>query len=160
MRFSAKAEYGIWALTELALNEGRGPLQVRTISRRHHIPLRFLEQVMSVLKNAGLVESIRGAQGGYILSRPPEEISLAEIIETIDGPLSPMICISEGQEKGQGQEDDRQCLQPSEPPRCVLKGVWSDVRKAILGVLGAVSLQELCDRYRLTEQKKNVMFHI
>ncbi|MBI1824295.1 MAG: Rrf2 family transcriptional regulator, partial [Nitrospirae bacterium] len=104
MRFSAKAEYGVWALLELALNEGRGPLQVRTISKRHQIPLRFLEQVMSVLKNGGFVESIRGAQGGYLLARSPKEITLAEIVQSIEGSLSPMICISEG--------EDKQCLQP------------------------------------------------
>lgn len=152
MRFSAKAEYGIWALLELALHEGRGPLQVRAISKKHHIPLRFLEQVMSALKNGGLVESIRGAQGGYILSRPPKEITLGEIVQNIEGPLSPMICISEG--------DESQCLQPTEPPGCVLKEVWSDVRSAILSVLNRQTLQDLSERYRASEQRTRVMFHI
>ncbi|MBI1821179.1 MAG: Rrf2 family transcriptional regulator [Nitrospirae bacterium] len=152
MRFSAKAEYGIWALLELALNEGRGPLQVRAISKRHHIPLRFLEQVMSVLKNSGFVESIRGAQGGYILARSPKEITLGQIVQSIEGTLSPMICITEG--------DDQQCLQPVEPPHCVLKGVWKEVRSAILSVLDRLTLQELSERYRAVEQKTNMMFHI
>ncbi|HXN05634.1 MAG TPA: Rrf2 family transcriptional regulator [Nitrospiria bacterium] len=152
MRFSAKVEYGIWALMELALHEGRGPLQVRAISKRHHIPLRFLEQVMAVLKNGGFVDSIRGAQGGYVLSRPPKEIRLAEVVQSIEGPVSPMICIAEG--------DDRQCLQPSEPPGCVLKGVWSEVQSAILKVLEGLTLQALCERQRLSDQKSNVMFHI
>ncbi|MBI3605121.1 MAG: Rrf2 family transcriptional regulator [Nitrospirae bacterium] len=152
MRFSAKAEYGVWALLELALNEGRGPLQVRSISKKHHIPLRFLEQVMSVLKNGGLVESIRGAQGGYILARLPKEITLEEIVQCIEGPLSPMICITGG--------DDKQCLQPAEPPSCILKGVWQEVRQAILSVLERITLQELTERYRAAEQKTSMMFHI
>ncbi|MBI3595503.1 MAG: Rrf2 family transcriptional regulator [Nitrospirae bacterium] len=152
MRFSAKAEYGVWALLELALNEGRGPLQVRTISKRHQIPLRFLEQVMSVLKNGGFVESIRGAQGGYLLARSPKEITLAEIVQSIEGSLSPMICISEG--------EDKQCLQPTEPPGCVLKEVWSEVRNAILTVLNRQTLQELAERYRAAEHHKTMMFHI
>jgi Rrf2 family cysteine metabolism transcriptional repressor len=152
MRFSAKAEYGIWALLELALNEGRGPLQVRTISKRHQIPLRFLEQVMSVLKNGGFVESIRGAQGGYLLARSPKEITLAEIVQAIEGSLAPMICISDG--------DDKQCLQPTEPAGCVLKEVWSEVRNAILTVLNRQTLQELSERYRAAEHHKTMMFHI
>ncbi|MHB8483092.1 MAG: RrF2 family transcriptional regulator [Nitrospiria bacterium] len=152
MRFSAKAEYGIWALLELALNEGRGPLQVRAISKRHHIPLRFLEQVMSVLKNSGFVESIRGAQGGYILARSPKEITLGQIVQSIEGTLSPMICLTEG--------DDQQCLQPAEPPGCVLKEVWKEVRSSILSVLDRLTLQELCERHRAAEQKTSVMFHI
>jgi Rrf2 family transcriptional regulator, cysteine metabolism repressor len=152
MRFSAKAEYGIWALLELALNEGRGPLQVRTISKRHHIPLRFLEQVMSVLKNGGFVESVRGAQGGYILARAPKEITLGEIVQSIEGTLSPMICISEG--------EDKQCLQPSEPPSCVLKEIWAEVRSAILQVLNHQTLHDLSERYRTAEQNKSMMFHI
>jgi Rrf2 family cysteine metabolism transcriptional repressor len=152
MRFSAKAEYGIWALLELTLNEGRGPLQVRTISKRHQIPLRFLEQVMSVLKNGGFVESIRGAQGGYLLARSPKEITLAEIVQAIEGSLAPMICISDG--------DDKQCLQPTEPASCVLKEVWSEVRNAILTVLNRQTLHELSERYRAAEHHKTMMFHI
>ena len=152
MRFSAKAEYGIWALLELALYEGRGPLQVRAISRKHHIPLRFLEQVMSVLKNGGLVESVRGAQGGYILARPPKEITLGEIVQNIEGTLSPMICVPEG--------DEKQCLQPVEPSGCVLKEVWSDVRSAILSVLNGKTLYDLTVRYRAVEERTKVMFHI
>jgi len=152
MRFSAKAEYGIWALLELTLNEGRGPLQVRTISKRHQIPLRFLEQVMSILKNGGMVESIRGAQGGYVLARAPKEIRLGEVVQCIEGSLSPMICITDG--------DDKQCLQPSEPPGCVLKEVWSEVRTAILAVLNRQSLQDLSEKYRARAHHKNMMFHI
>jgi Rrf2 family protein len=152
MRFSAKAEYGIWALLELTLNEGRGPLQVRTISKRHQIPLRFLEQVMSILKNGGMVESIRGAQGGYVLARAPKEIRLGEVVQCIEGSLSPMICITDG--------DDKQCLQPSEPPGCVLKEVWSEVRTAILAVLNRQSLQDLSEKYRARSHHKNMMFHI
>lgn len=152
MRFSAKAEYGIWALLELTLHEGRGPLRVKTISKRHHIPLRFLEQVMSVLKNGGFVESIRGAQGGYILARSAKEITLGEVVKSIEGSLSPMICISEG--------DDRQCLQPSEPPGCVLKEVWTEVRNAILVVLNNKTLYQLSERYRAAENYKSMMFHI
>ncbi len=137
MRFSAKGEYGVMAILELALSSGQGPVQVRNIAVRQGIPVRFLEQVMSTLKKAGLVESIRGAQGGYILSRPSTEISLAQVLEAIDGPIRPMDCVS--------GEKTSLCHQAKD---CVVKDVWEEVKVSIAGVLNSITLNDMCERKR------------
>jgi Rrf2 family protein len=85
MRVSAKAEYACIAMLELASNyAGRQPVRVKTIADAHGIPQRFLVQILLQLKGAGLVESVRGAAGGYLLSRSPAEISIADVVRTID----------------------------------------------------------------------------
>jgi len=87
MRVSAKAEYGCVAMLELAAHHAeRTPVRVQTISDAHGIPKRFLVQILIQLKGAGLVESVRGASGGYFLARSPAEISVADIVHTIDHP--------------------------------------------------------------------------
>lgn len=152
MRFSARGEYGILALLELALNDGRRtPLQARNISRNQRIPLRFLEQVLSALKKAGLVESVRGSQGGYNLARTPEEINLADILEAIEGPLIATGCISAGQDP---------CWHERELGYCIVKETREAVRSAVLQALNATTLQELCNRVRQNEQNKTLMYHI
>src|SRR6059058_3076335 len=89
MKVSLKATYGIMAALDLALHNGTSPVRAKSIARRQAIPPRFLEQVLHAMKQAGLVDSLRGAQGGYMLSRLPGEISLADIVEALDGPLAP-----------------------------------------------------------------------
>src|SRR6516164_3966560 len=85
MRVSAKAEYACVAMLELAASHGDPqPVRVKTIADSHGIPQRFLVQILLQLKGAGLVGSVRGASGGYQLARPPEEISLADIVNAID----------------------------------------------------------------------------
>lgn len=147
MRFSAKSDYAVTAVLDMALNDDKGPVHVRAIARRQVIPVRFLEQVMASLKKAGLVESIRGAQGGYILSRAPETINLAQIIEAVEGPITPMDCTA-------GTFEHR-CLQIN---GCVVKDVWEDVRRAITDVLSRVSIEDMCMRKR--GQERTVMYHI
>ena len=88
MKVSLRATYGIMAAVDLAMHVGTAPVQAKTIARRQAIPARFLEQVLHGMKKAGLVTSLRGAQGGYVLSKKPSEVSVVEILEALDGPLS------------------------------------------------------------------------
>ena len=147
MRFSVKSEYAVTAVLDMSLNADKGPIHVRAIARRQAIPVRFLEQVMASLKKAGLVESIRGSQGGYVLSRDPKAINVAQIVEAIEGPITPMDCTN-------GTFEYR-CLQMN---GSVIKDVWEDVRKAITGVLSTVSIEDM--RKRKKEQENSVMYHI
>ena len=147
MRFSVKSEYAVTAVLDMALNADKGPVHVRAIASRQAIPVRFLEQVMASLKKASLVDSIRGAQGGYVLARDPKTISIVQIVEAVDGPITPMDCTV-------GTFEYR-CLQMDE---CVIKEVWEDVRKAITGVLSKVSIEDMCKRKM--EKEKTVMYHI
>src|SRR5262249_2698903 len=89
MKVSLRATYGIMAAIDLAMGAERLPIQARSIARRQGIPARFLEQVLHTMKKAGLISSLRGAQGGYVLTKNPADLSIAEILEALDGPLLP-----------------------------------------------------------------------
>jgi Rrf2 family transcriptional regulator, cysteine metabolism repressor len=151
MRFSAKGEYGILALLELAIQNGRGPVQARTISKNQRIPLRFLEQVLSSLKKAGLVESVRGAQGGYFLSKSPDQIHIGDVLEAIEGPLTPAGCMSDGMEP---------CWHVVELGYCSINEIREAVRSSILETLNAITLQDLYERKKEKETNKVLMYHI
>jgi Rrf2 family transcriptional regulator, cysteine metabolism repressor len=146
VKVSTKATYGILASLDLAIHNGSLPIQAKAIARRQAIPVRFLEQVLHSMKQAGLVESVRGAQGGYLLSRPSEKITLAEIVEALDGPLAPSRTRAFA---------DRHRHRKHES---LLAPVWERVRQAELTILNAVTLQELSDQQR--EQQRTLMYHI
>ena len=148
MKFSLKSEYAILALLDMAINVDGGPIHVRAIAARRSIPVKFLEQVMSALKKAGLVESIRGAQGGYILARNPDQISLVDIIEAIEGPIAPIDCVVEGR--------DYRCKYMA--GSCAVKDVWEDVKLAIKDVLSKSTIADLCTKSR--EYESALMYHI
>jgi Rrf2 family protein len=88
MRVSAKTDYALRAAAEIAASSDEAPVKGERIASAQEIPLRFLENILSELRNAGIVESRRGAEGGYLLARPPEEIALADVIRAVDGPLA------------------------------------------------------------------------
>src|SRR5690349_24970150 len=95
MKLSVRGEYALRALLVLGQHEDDNVLTIAKISERQNIPKRFLEQILNDLKSAGIVESRRGVAGGYRLRRPPEEVTLAEVIRHIEGPLAPVRCVSE-----------------------------------------------------------------
>jgi Rrf2 family protein len=152
MRFSAKGEYGVLAIFELAQHSGATPLQAKTIAKNQRIPLRFLEQVLSGLRKAGLVESVRGAQGGYVLNKMPSEIRVSDVLEAIEGPITPSSRVS-------GNDDPDQPYE-IETGHDILKPIWEEVRTAATGVLNAITIQDLCDRKKEKDQQKVLMYHI
>jgi Rrf2 family protein len=150
MKVSLKATYGILAALDLALQNGAAPVQAKAIARRQAIPVRFLEQVLNAMKRAGIVESIRGVYGGYMLTKRPEELSLAEIVEALDGPLTP----TRPRRAASSLASARLKMDS------VLAPVWQRLREAELAVLNTVTLTELAERHRQNEQKKALMYHI
>lgn len=147
MKLSVKSTYGVLAAVDLALQNGSAPVQAKAIARRQAIPARFLEQVLHSMKKAGIVESLRGARGGYVLRKPPADISLAEIVEALDGPLTQP---SAGAANGRRQP----------VPESLLSQVWERVRQAELGVLNGITLKELSDRHQELQQQRSLMYHI
>src|SRR3970040_3142276 len=147
MKFSVKSEYAVTSFLDLAGHADKGPVHVKSIASRQSIPVRFLEQVMAALKKAGIVESIRGAQGGYVLSRDPKTINIAQIVEAIEGPITPM-------DHPAGIQEYRHLHMNG----YIIKGVWEEVRKAISNVLSTVSIEDMCQRKRA--QERTVMYHI
>ncbi len=149
MKVSQRVNYGIMAAIDLAMNGKETPVQARTIARRQGIPVRFLEQVLHAMKKAGLVESQRGAQGGYFLSPKPADLSVAEIIEALEGPLF-----------------HRSFSNPSftqkriAKPEFLLGEVWDEVHQAERKVLEGITVEQLATRQRAMEAQRNPMYHI
>jgi len=97
MRLSKKGEYAVRALTEIGFESVSRPnslIQISTVAQRTNIPEKFLEQILLALRNGGVLKSKRGVEGGYSLAKPPEEITLGEVIRLLDGPLAPIPCVS------------------------------------------------------------------
>lgn len=147
LHFSAKEEYGVLAILTLSLHSGRGPLQVKSIAQRGRIPVRFLEQVMNLLKKRGLVESVRGPHGGYLLTKSPDQIRLAEVLQAVEGPL---VSIEPGSNrKNAGEIENR-----------ILKEVWDQANSSLDTFLYSVNFKDLCERKKELEGKPVLMFHI
>jgi Rrf2 family protein len=149
MKVSLKATYGIMAAVDLAMHLGTVPVQAKSIARRQAIPARFLEQVLHSMKKAGLVSSLRGAQGGYVLSKKPSEVSVVEIIEALEGPLWPL----------DARAAPMQGRRPSKP-EFLLGKVWARVYQAEREVLEAITVEELAGQQRALEQERSLMYHI
>ena len=137
MKLSLRGEYALRALLVLGLNHGNHVVKIQAISEQQNIPKRFLEQILNDLRSAGVVESKRGVAGGYRLSKPPEKISLAFVIRHFEGPLAPVNCVSE--------KYYARCTCPDET-KCGIRSVMKEVREAIVKILEAVTVAELCNR--------------
>lgn len=134
MRVSTKGDYGIRALVELAHRNGEGPVQSAEIARKQCIPEPYLDQLLTTLRRAGFIRSVRGPQGGHALVREPSEIRISEVIEALEGSLSPIACL-----------DDATCTKPGV---CAQRDVWEEVRRATYNVLSGVSIADLAEKER------------
>ena len=119
-------------------------VRIQEISTKQNIPKRFLEQILNDLKSARIVKSKRGVAGGYRLDHAPEQITLAEIIRHVEGPLAPVSCVSE--------RFYEKCSCPDES-RCAIRSVMKETRDAIVNIMERVSLADLADRSRRLEQE-------
>lgn len=152
MKVSLKTTYGIMAALELALRKGLSPVQAKTIARRQSIPARFLEQILNALKQAGFVESFRGSQGGYFLTKHPEEISLAQLMEALDGSFMTGIHHHTHHKNGLAPQPN--------PTEMLLDSIWEQVRAAELTILRSLTLKDLVDRHQKLDQERALMYHI
>lgn len=141
MKLSTRTRYGMRAVLELAENHGKGPLQIKTIARREDISVKYLEQLMAMLKSAGLVKSIRGSKGGYILAKAPKQIKLIDVFNCLEGPVITTECL----------ENENYCARVAD---CVTRQLWAEIQEAIETILQSKTLQDLVDR-----TKKNRMLY-
>ena len=125
MKITARAEYASLAILELALNYNSGHIQAKEIAERRQIPPKFLEQILIQLRNSGLIQSLRGASGGYFLARPPEQITLREVVEAVEGELSIV----------DAKLEDK-----------TLVRVWSEIQENFLRSLEKITVQKLVSR--------------
>lgn len=146
MRISSKGDYGLRALFDLAQHYGKGPVQSEAIATRQGIPVNYLNQLLILLRKAGLIDSLRGPQGGHLLARPPDQISLLEALLVLEGPLMP----------GDAARDDLAAGQPEDLE--IVDEVWAEVRSALERHLQGISLDDLCQRKR--KRAGHVMYYI
>jgi len=147
MRLSTRGLYGLYAMVELGLRYGQGPVMLRDIARHQNIPEKYLEQLIRLLRKARLVRSVRGAHGGYLLARHPKDINLLEVVEALEGPLTLLDCI----ERPEG------CARI---PFCATHDVWVEVVEALRSRLERWTLADLVARQREKEGIKVWMYHI
>src|SRR5579864_4656227 len=133
MRVSSKAHYGLRMMTEFARAYGKGPLSIAEVARVEHLPLAYLEQLAGQLRRGGLVESTRGVHGGYSLTRPPETISVLEVVHALEGEVAPVECVSTDYVTGT-------CVREGE---CASRGLWQRLKESIDAVLRQATLAEL-----------------
>jgi Rrf2 family protein len=130
-----KGDYGVRALVELAHHYGEAPVQSALIANRQSIPEPYLDQLLTSLRRAGIIRSVRGPQGGHSLVRDPHELKLSEVIVALEGSLAPIACL----------DDPTGCPKGT---KCCVHSVWEEVHQATLRVLEGVSIGDLADRER------------
>ena len=135
MRVSTRGRYGLRILMDVALHQDKGPVALRDISERQAISQKYLWQVINPLKSAGLVNSIRGARGGFVLARPPEEISVRDIVAILEGAVSVVACV-----KSPGT-----CKRS---PSCTAREAWTEIENKLNDAMRGITLKQLVDRER------------
>lgn len=139
MKLSTKGRYGVKAMVDLAIHYGDAPVSIKTISKRQNISEYYLEQLFSPLRKAGLIKSIRGAQGGYVLNKTPDQIKVSDVMYVLEGPIEIAECI-EGVEC-----NNIDC--------CATRLLWEKIKNSIDEVMESITLQDIANDYALIKEK-------
>jgi Rrf2 family protein len=134
MKVSTRSRYAVAALYDLALHDSDGPVPLWSIAERQAISEPYLEQLMSAMRKSGLVRSLRGAQGGYVLARKPDDISIGDIVRAMDGPIAPVDCLL---------ADEGQAESCQKSAGCIRRKVWAKMRDSINETLDGMTLGDL-----------------
>jgi len=150
MRLSTKGRYGVKAMFDLALNSSsEKTVTLKSIALRQGISEPYLEQLMASLRKAGLIKSIRGAQGGYMLSLSADKITVGDVIRTLEGSMAPTECVDEST-----QTD---C---NEASFCVTRMVWQKIKESVDEVIDAITIQDMLEQYKKMSGKGLDMYYI
>lgn len=133
MKLSTRGRYGLKAMFQLALHYGDGPIPLNQIAEKQGLSENYLEQLFSTLKKEGLLNSVRGAQGGYMLSREPEKITVGNILRALEGNMAPADCV---------MDDNSDC---SRDDSCVTRLVWLKIKDSIDEVIDSITLQDMVE---------------
>lgn len=133
MKISTKGRYGLRMMVDLAANTTTTPTPLKEVAHRQDISDKYLEQIVTQLNRAGLVKSVRGAQGGYALSRPPEQITVGDVLRVVEGSLSLVDCA-----------DDEGCCEKASS--CATSYVWVKIKQAVEDVVDNITLKDLVER--------------
>ena len=146
MRLSRRSKYALLVLFDLAGRTGSTPVPLNELAERNNVPLKFLEQIFSTLRNAGIVHSQVGAHGGYTLGRPAQDITLGMVIRLLDGTVAPVSCVS--------QIAYEPCTCPDERT-CPLRTVMGRVRQAIVDVVDNTTLADAAGLRQVAESRED-----
>ena len=135
MKISTKGRYALRLMLDLALSDPGVPVPLRDVAQRQDISDKYLEQIVTPLSRAGLVRSVRGAGGGYLLTRDPAEYTVGEILRPLEGSLAPVSCV-----------DGSECCCRAD--QCVTREVWREIQQAVTGVVDHITLADLVARQR------------
>ena len=135
MKVSMKGDYGVRALVELAHHYGEGPVQSAVIANRQSIPEPYLDQLLTSLRRAGFIRSVRGPQGGHALIRDPHDLRLSEAVGALEGSLSPIACL----------DDPNGC---NKAVNCCVRSVWQEIEAATVKILESITIADLAERER------------
>lgn len=149
MKLSTKGRYGVMAMLDLALHNSEGRISLKSIAERQDISENYLEQLFALLRKSGLVKSVRGSMGGYILAESPDKITVGAILRSLEGSLAPVDCVVEGEPASCDRSD---C--------CVTKIVWQKIRDSINDVVDSITLHDMTEEYRKYNKKDEYMFYI
>ncbi len=135
MKISTKGIYALEVVTDLAMHTGDGhPASIRSVAERRQLSEKYLERIVSLLRKGGIVQSERGAQGGYVLTKAPEELTVLEILEAAEGSLAPVDCLV------------NETICESDCSRCLTRSVWWNVWKHLEQTTKKVTVRDLCRR--------------
>jgi Rrf2 family transcriptional regulator, cysteine metabolism repressor len=151
MLFSTKAEYGVRLMVELGRSADSAPVSLSAVAEAEMLPMSYLEHLVAKLREANLVTSTRGAHGGYQLARPPEEIDMLEVVQALEGPITPMECFHEE------REGKVLCSHEGDGGRaCATKVLWTRVQGGVTRALGGTTVAELVEFADQHERKDTV----
>lgn len=145
MKLTMKGDYGLRAMLDLAIYYGQGPIESADIASRQYVPEQYLDQILLILRKEGLVKSVRGPRGGHMLARPPAQITMAEVMQALEGSVPLMECLPNPDfcKLSQG---------------CSLRGVWQQIDEMAQRILGATTIAELAQRHRVGDAE--TMYYI
>ncbi len=149
---SKKTKYGLQSLLFLARAYQQGDVLIGVLAKEEKIPQKFLEAILLQLKNHGLLRSKKGKGGGYRLNRPPQEITLGQVIRILEGPIAPVSCVS--------QTAYQPCLECKDEASCAIRLVMQDVRDAISNVLDKTTLGDMLKRTQAFNLEKSLTYFI
>jgi Rrf2 family transcriptional regulator, cysteine metabolism repressor len=147
MKVSTKGRYGLRAMMELAMHRTDAPVYLSSIAKRQNISEKYLEQIFTTLQSVGLVRTVRGRKGGYLLTRPPADITLSEIFKALEGPCNLVTCITEPSTCSRTQE-------------CATRELWQMLGDKMEQILSGMTLADLAERQKQMGDQEAAMYYI
>ena len=146
MKLTMKGDYGLRAMLDMAAYYGQGPIESADIASRQHVPEQYLDQILMALRKEGLIKSVRGPKGGHMLAKPPGQITMAQVMQALEGYVPPMECLP---------NPDFCKLSPG----CALREVWQKIDEMTQQILISTTIEELAQRHR-TGSTEETMYYI